>query len=67
MINLKIIFAFGVGVIAGTAVSSYFIKGKIQEAADEETKAFMDHYNVKLLQPLHLWLSFPCVMCKCIR
>lgn len=48
MINLKLIFAFGAGVIAGTAISSYFIKSKIQEAADEETKAFMDHYNVKL-------------------
>lgn len=48
MINLKLIFAFGAGVIAGTAISTYFIKGKIQEAADEETKAFMDHYNTKL-------------------
>lgn len=48
MINLKIIFAFGLGVIVGTAISSYYIREKIQEAADEETNAFMDHYNNKL-------------------
>ena len=45
---IKALLCFSAGVVAGSAVTYFLTKEHIQEKADEETEAFMEHYNKKL-------------------